>query len=58
MTRITRIIPGSACVSHVDLGVLAEINLLAAITTELAWKTVKFAAAGTLTLAGVTPALP
>jgi len=42
----------------VDLGVLAEMNLLAAITTELAWKTVKFAAAGTLTLAGVTPALP
>jgi len=55
---MTRIIPGSACVSRAYLGVLAEMNLLSAITTELAWKTVKFASAGTLMPAGVTPALP
>jgi len=31
---MTRIIPGSACVSRVDLGILAEMNLLSAITTS------------------------
>jgi len=54
---MTRIIPGSACVSRVDLGILAEMNLYQPLQ-QAAWKAVKFAPAGTLAPAGVTPALP
>jgi hypothetical protein len=54
---MTQIFLGSARGSRIDLGVLAEMNSISVIKDNRAGWTREVRASGTLTPAGVTPAL-